>query len=41
MEIEVDRLFGKVGAERGTTTENRVMAVFERRIKERDCPERN
>ncbi len=39
MGTEVNRLFGKVGAERGTTAENRVITVFERRIKERDCPE--
>ena len=39
MERGIDGLFRKVGVERGTNTENRVMAVFERRIKERDCPE--
>lgn len=39
MERRIDGLFGKVGAERGTTAENRVITVFERRIKERDCPE--
>jgi hypothetical protein len=39
MERGIYGLFGKVGAERGTITENKVMAVFERRIKERDCPE--
>jgi len=39
MERRIDGLFRKVGVERGINTENRVMAVFEKRIKERDCPE--
>ncbi len=37
MERRIDGLFGKVGAERGANTENKIIAVFERRIKEREA----